>query len=81
MPSTSNELRNKFIINRLDGTLDDGIGKAEDIIKSFGGSIEGVGYIVTPWDGQEDRMILPEEEPFWDAAQFLIEEWDYAFLK
>lgn len=62
MPQSSEKLQKKFMI---DGS--DGIGEAEDIIINAGGRVEQ-GFITLPLECNDD---------IFDAAQFLIEEWDY----
>lgn len=57
--------RNKFM------TLnDDGIEKAETIIKNYGGIVNK--GLITPVETQSNE--------FWEACEFLIDEWDYAFI-
>lgn len=84
MPSTTDYLRNKFM---KDG--DDGIGDAKTIILQYGGTILG-GWITIPEEIQElENKLLnggmvhfdkDKYDNFWDAVQFLCEEWDYAVL-
>lgn len=82
MPSTTDYLRNKFM---KDG--DDGIGRAERIIEKYGGTVNipSIGEIMVP-DSMDDLSRIDTAEwreayrEFWDAVQFLIEEWDYAIL-
>ena len=74
MPSSSKRLQDKFMV---DG--DDGICTCEDIIINAGGSVNR-GMITLPInvdDKSSPEVILQMEEVF-DAAQYLLEEWDYA---
>lgn len=81
MPTTTQELRDKFM---KDG--DDGIDAAEQIIISHGGTVNitSIGIIKIPahmqWDEDGNNYDIPYMEEFWDAVQFLCEEWDYAIL-
>lgn len=65
MPSSSDRLRAKFMINGSDG-----IEEAERIIKNAGGSIssEWIISVSTPMLSIKDLR---------DAVEFLLEEWDY----
>lgn len=67
MPQSSGELRSIFMVNGSDGIFE-----AEKVIADAGGKILGNGFI---W--------LPEKinEETGKAAQFLLEEWDYAWLE
>lgn len=55
-----------------DDSHSDGIGEAEEVVIANGGVIKD-GWISLPVPAPADG-----NENFWDAVQFLIEEWDYA---
>ena len=70
MPSTSQEIRSKFMVELPNGDIDDGIAKAEDIIINAGSKVKEGLITIHDWDFKNDD--------FWDAIQYLLEEWDYA---
>jgi hypothetical protein len=65
MPQGRAELRKKFLV---DG--DDGIARCEDILRKAGARVCR-GWIAWP-DGDYS-------EEFYEAAEYLITEWDYAY--
>jgi hypothetical protein len=77
MPSTTDYLHNKFMSQG-----DDGIDEAEQIILKYGGTVNipSIGLIKVP-DLMENRYDIESTDmysEFWDAVQFLCEEWDYS---
>lgn len=58
--------------------LNDGIEEAEQVIKNFGGSIKGSKLIKVPTGIEQANRT--KNKDFWDAVEFLIDEWKYKFL-
>lgn len=67
MPSSSDRLREKFM-----SPTNDGIDTCTKIIESREGSIDKDFYINIP------PSVANGDQEFWDAVEFLRDEWDYA---
>ena len=71
MPQANNRLRTIFMEFASDKGVDDGIGKAEYIIKQFGGTIN---------EGTIEISSCAINSLVDDAIEFLIQEWDYSII-
>lgn len=77
MPESTQELRDKFFQRDAKGNIiGDGIQQAEDIITSLKGAVDRYGVIKVP-DIIGNNANNPKYKEFWDAVEYLCDEWDY----